>query len=178
MAGRHRKPAAPLRGSGRHRRPTNTHRWVAPALVVALVVGIVAVGTYALSGAGDAGPGSGPHPTATKAASSAPVTSTSAPTAAAAPTPTGSPVSAPVRHRTRGPAVGIAVTGQVSWVHVALPNGRVLFSGLLRHGHRLVYGRGPLSVVIGDAGAVRLTRGTKVLRPAGRSGQVLRFRVR
>jgi hypothetical protein len=65
----------------------------------------------------------------------------------------------------------------VSWVQVTR-GARVLFQGMLRHGHRLSYRHGPLQVTLGDAGAVRLQRGNAVSNPAGRPGQVLRFSVR
>jgi hypothetical protein len=65
----------------------------------------------------------------------------------------------------------------VSWVEVTRPGGKVLYSGLLRHGREVVVRRGPASAVIGDAGAVRLSRHGHVTNPAGRPGEVRVVRV-
>lgn len=70
----------------------------------------------------------------------------------------------------------MVITGSVSWIEVKRPSGRVLVSGLVRHGHHLTYRRGPLDVVIGNAGAVRLTRHGQTSR-AGKRGEVVRFSV-
>lgn len=70
----------------------------------------------------------------------------------------------------------MAITGSVSWIEVKRPSGRVLVSGLVRHGRRLAYRHGPLSVVIGNAGAVTLTRHGHTSR-AGRPGEVVTLRV-
>jgi len=64
----------------------------------------------------------------------------------------------------------------VSWIEVRRPTGRVLVSGIVRHGRHLTYAHGPLDVVIGNAGAVRLTRNGHT-NPAGKPGEVLRFQV-
>ena len=73
----------------------------------------------------------------------------------------------------------MTVTGRVSWVSVAEPRGRILFQSLMRHGRSVRFPqRRPLSVVIGDAGAVRLVLRHHAHSPAGRRGQVLRFTVR
>jgi hypothetical protein len=52
----------------------------------------------------------------------------------------------------------------------------VLVSGMVRHGHRLSYAHGPLRVVIGNAGAVQVTRHGKSHR-AGHPGQVVNLTV-
>jgi hypothetical protein len=70
----------------------------------------------------------------------------------------------------------MVITGSVSWIEVKRPSGRVLVSGMVRHGHHLTYTRGPLDVVIGNGGAVQLTRHGKT-RKAGRPGQVVTLRV-
>jgi hypothetical protein len=75
-------------------------------------------------------------------------------------------------------ALSLTVTGRLCWVQVRAESGRVVFAGLLRHGQRLSYRRGGLSVVLGDAGAVRLSVYRRWWHPAGRPGQVLRFTVR
>jgi hypothetical protein len=66
----------------------------------------------------------------------------------------------------------LAVSGSVSWIEVRRPGGKVLVSGLVRHGHHLTYSHGPLSVVIGNAGAVHVTRAGST-RKAGRPGEVV-----
>ena len=70
----------------------------------------------------------------------------------------------------------MVITGSVSWIEVKRPSGHVLVSGLVRHGHHLTYRRGPLDVVIGNAGAVTVSR-HGVTRKAGRLGEVVRFRL-
>jgi hypothetical protein len=74
-------------------------------------------------------------------------------------------------------ALRLVITGSVSWVDVRRPSGRVLVSGIVRHGRRLTYSHGPLTVVIGNAGAVQVTRhGTT--HKAGTPGEVVRLTVR
>lgn len=174
MAGKHRKPAAG-RVTGRHRAPPSRAHWVAPALVSLAVLAAGGVGAYAaLVGSSDgSGTAAGPasRPTVADSTPAAPVSTPSA--AVSTPTPAPSPAStAPARPQH---ALVIAVTGRVSWIEVTRTDGRVLYSGLLRHGHRLAYRNGGLHVVIGDAGAVRLVRHGRVTAPAGRPGQVLRL---
>jgi len=70
----------------------------------------------------------------------------------------------------------MVITGSVSWIEVKRPSGRILVSGLVRHGHRLTYDHGPLNVVIGNAGAVQLSRHGRTAR-AGKLGEVVRFTV-
>jgi hypothetical protein len=70
----------------------------------------------------------------------------------------------------------MVITGSVSWIEVKRPGGRVLVSGLVRHGHGLTYTHGPLDVVIGNAGAVQLTKHGHTSR-AGKLGEVVRFRL-
>ena len=70
----------------------------------------------------------------------------------------------------------MVITGSVSWIEVKRPSGRVLVSGMVRHGHHLTYAHGPLDVVIGNAGAVQLTRHGHTAR-AGKPGEVVRFSV-
>jgi hypothetical protein len=52
----------------------------------------------------------------------------------------------------------------------------VLVSGIVRHGRHLTYRHGPLSVVIGNAAAVTVTRAGHTSR-AGRPGEVVTLRV-
>ena len=101
-------------------------------------------------------------------------------TVSSSPSPVPAPSSAPAPRPHRTPTVGfaVAVTARVSWVSVTLVNRRVLYAGLLRHGHMVTFRQRPIDVVIGDAGAVRLTLHGHLHAPAGHSGAVLRFRVR
>ncbi|MDQ1696703.1 MAG: hypothetical protein QOJ03_2056 [Frankiaceae bacterium] len=168
MSGRHRKPPA-KRGQGRHRTPPGHGHWVAPALVAVMVLGAGGVGAHA---AFTGHPGGDPPGSV---ALTAPTTAPASPPGAVTPAPpTATP---PAGHPSGRPAplLAITVTGGVSWIQVAAPHGRLLFSGLLRHGRRLVYRHGTLHVVIGNAGAVRLDRHGRQTAPAGRAGQVLRF---
>jgi hypothetical protein len=77
----------------------------------------------------------------------------------------------------RPPALVLSLTGSVCWVEVRGPHGRVLVSGLVHHGRRLTFRRTPLHVVLGNAGAVRVSRNGGPSRPAGRLGQVVTFPV-
>lgn len=180
MPGRHRKPPTP----GRHRKPPGPSRWVAPTLVVVALLGAGGVGARAaLSGGGSESPAA---PTAARPvlpASAASATATVSPTsspppaavASSAPASTPAPGPRPAAHPA---ALAVTVTGRISWVEVTRPSGHVLVSGIIRHGRHLAFRHGPLHVVIGDAGAVRLVRHGHAHAPAGRPGQVLRFTVR
>lgn len=175
MAGRHRKPPQ-RRATGRHRRPSSRPRMAVPALAAAVVLGAGGVGAAAAFTDGSAPPARLPGPVLP----STPPTVVVSP-AAAAPTPgpaSTSPVRATGHHRHPPVALRLAVPRSVSWVEVTRPTGQVLFQGMLRRGHRLTYRHGPLDVTVGNAGAVRIVRGTHVRYPAGKSGQVLRFTVR
>ena len=107
------------------------------------------------------------------------------PLAASSPTtPTGSSAAAtpanPVARpsATTLPDFALTVVGRVSWISVVGPRGRVLYAGLLRHGRTLSYSQRPLTITLGDAGAVRLVAHHKVRPHAGRPGQVLLFTYR
>jgi len=69
---------------------------------------------------------------------------------------------------------GLTPDGLPVGVQIVAPHGRVLYAGLLRHGHTLTYRQRPLQVTLGDAGAVRLVLHHHA-KPAGHRGQVLRF---
>jgi hypothetical protein len=92
-----------------------------------------------------------------------------------APSPTPSSAPTPVAHHQQF-ALRLAITGSVSWIEVRRPGGHVLVSGLVRHGHKLTYRHGPLSVVIGNAAAVQVTR-AGTTRKAGRPGEVVKLNV-
>jgi hypothetical protein len=170
MAGRHRKPPS-KGGQGRHRRPQQRRRLVAPALGSVLLLG---AGGIAAAAAITGGGGSGVQPLQRPTATTSPIVTTppvpSTPsTSPPAASPTPSAVPTPDRP---APVLAVKVTGRVSWIEVTRPGGRVLYSGLLRHGRAVVVHRGAAHLVIGDAGAVRLSRGARVADPAGRPGEV------
>jgi hypothetical protein len=102
-------------------------------------------------------------------------TPTPSPVPSLSPAATPSSVPTPVAHR-RQVALKLSVTGSVSWIEVRRPSGHVLVSGMVRHGHHLTYRHGPLSVVIGNAAAVTVTR-DGATRKAGHPGEVVTLRV-
>jgi hypothetical protein len=168
MSGRHRKP--PTRVPGRHRKPPGPSRWLAPGLVAVALLGAGGVGAHAALS--DSGSGSNQAMPAILPTSASP-----SPGAVPAVSPASTPTpSAPPAKRRPAPALRLAITGSVSWIEVRRPTGRVLVSGLIRHGHRLTYRHGPLDVVIGNAGAVQVTRHGATHR-AGRPGEVVTLSV-
>ena len=176
MAGRHRKPPS-RHHRGRHRQPPSNARWIAPTLATVAVLAAGGLSAYTALHGSDAGTPTASAPTAaatSATASSAAPTAATSPSAKPSPGPTSTADDQPNEVHAQ-PALRIVVTGRVSWVEVTRGNGHVVFSGLLRHGHRLVYGAGPLHVVVGDAGAVRVDRHGHPHAPLGRPGQVVRF---
>lgn len=181
MSGRHRKPHN--RAPGRHRRPPGPARWLAPGLVAVALLGAGGVGAHAaLSDSGSDSHGTllptttmtlTPTATPTDAPGVAP-SSAPSPAPSAAPSSSQAPSPAPQRAHHSAVFLRLAVTGSVSWIDVRRPDGHVLVSGMVRHGHRLTYRHGPLEVVIGNAGAVLLTRHGHTTR-AGKPGEVLTF---
>jgi hypothetical protein len=140
---------------------------VLPSLAVAAVLGVGGVSAgAALSGNGHHPSAALPRPALTAHAS--------VPVAHAPSTPASAPATAPAAL----PDFAVTVTGRVSWVGVVGPHGKVLYAGLLRHGRTLTYRQRPLTVTLGDAGAVRLVLHHRAKAHAGRRGQVLRFTVR
>jgi len=140
-----------------------------------IVLGISGVGAVtAISQHDGASPSSTPAPTSTSYVQQDTRPTSQPPSS----TPSASP-STPRPHKT-APAASfvVRVTGRVAWVSVTRPGRRTLFAGLLRHGKTLRFRAHPLDVVIGDAGAVRITVRGRVHSPAGKSGQVLHFTVR
>jgi hypothetical protein len=89
---------------------------------------------------------------------------------AAPATPSPSPVAlAPVTLR-------LQVTDAKSWVRVTNSGGAVVFQGVLDTGQvREFTDKAQLRVILGDAGAVRLTVNGKDLGPAGARGDVVRL---
>jgi pyruvate/2-oxoglutarate dehydrogenase complex dihydrolipoamide acyltransferase (E2) component len=174
MSGRHRKP--PARVAGRHRKPSGPTHWLAPGLVVVVLLGAGGVGAHAaLSNSGSDSTAPAPPSTSPATTAATPTPTASTPTAGS-PSASSSPSPARVAHH-RTVALRMVVTGSVSWIEVRRPGGRVLASGLVRHGHRLTYTHGPLDVVIGNAAAVQLTR-HGATHKAGRPGQVVNLSVK
>ena len=169
MSGRHRKPRS--RTPGRHRRPPGPAHWLAPGLVAVALLGAGGVGAHAaLSDSGSNSSVTTPI-TVPDVVTPSPTVS---PTVAPSPTPSAVPT-APARQRPSY-ALRLTVTGSVSWLEVRRPSGHVLVSGLVRHGKHLTYRHGPLSVTIGNAGAVRVSRGGSTHR-AGKPGEVVKLSV-
>ena len=176
MAGRHRRTTTG-RPVGRHRQPPPPTSWIVPSLATVAVLAAGGVSAFAAFGGG-----SEVHrqPPLVVSGSTTTTLPAAVPTARPAPTSAG-PAPAPVgatRAHHHPDALVIRATDGVSWVQVRRVDGRVRFEGMLRPGHALRYRSGPVQVVIGNAGAVRLVRHGHVRDPAGRSGQVLRFRVK
>ena len=147
-----------------------------PSLAVAAVLGIggVSAGAVLYSGGSHEPAGTLPRAVPTVAASSPP--SPASPTGPSAPMASSTPAVRP--SATTLPDFALTVVGHVSWVSVVGPHGHVLYAGLLRHGRTLSYSQRPLTVTLGDAGAVRLIAHHKVRAHAGHPGQVLRFTYR
>ena len=169
MSGQHRKPRS--RTPGRHRRPPGPAHWLAPGLVAVALLGAGGVGAHAaFTSSGSSAPTGMPRSyqdTGSPAPSSSPVPTT---------VPSASPSAAvPAPHRPAA-ALRLSITGSVSWIEVRRPNGHVLASGMVRHGRHLTYRHGPLLVVIGNAGAVQITRHGATHR-AGRPGEVVQLTV-
>ena len=141
-------------------------------MAVALL-GAGGVGTHAaLSNSGSSAPTGMPK--------SYPDTGSLAPSASPVPTtsPRPTPSATAPTHHAAAAALRLTITGSVSWIEVRRASGRVLVSGMVRHGHHLTYAHGPLDVVIGNAGAVQLSRDGHSPHRAGKLGEVVRFSVR
>jgi hypothetical protein len=178
MSGRHRRGPAPRRG--RHRRPPSRQRLIVPALAAAAV----------LAGSGTAvgfalGPGGSSGGLATTAVPfAAPAVLSSAPVID--PTPSIAPSAPAAAHQSHTPGashprptdtLSMRVTGSESYVQVMTWNNHLLLRRILHHGQRLSYRQHGLQVVLGNAGAVRMSVDGHAARSAGHSGQVRRFRV-
>jgi hypothetical protein len=171
MSGRHRKPRS--HAAGRHRRPPGPARFLAPGLVAVALLGAGGVGAHAAL-SGSSSDATMPLVLPASASPSAGAVPTVSPTSTSSPTP-GATASPQPPHRPSY-ALKMVITGSVSWIEVKRPSGHVLVSGMVRHGRHLTYRHGPLHVVIGNAGAVQLSRHGRTAR-AGKLGQVLRFSV-
>jgi hypothetical protein len=179
MSGRHRRGPAPRRG--RHRRPPSRQRLIVPALAATVVLG----GSGTAVGFAVGGPGGGTvTPQATPFAAPAvlslapnvdptpSIAATPAPTASAAPAHTPKPA-----HVRPTDTLALQVTGSASYVEVMTWNNHLLVRRILHHDQRLAYHQHGLRVVLGNAGAVRMSIHGRPAHRAGKPGEVLRFRV-
>jgi hypothetical protein len=173
MSGRHRKPRN--RAPGRHRRPPGPARWVAPGVVVIALLGAGGVGAHAALSNSDSGAPSMPTTYPENVSPSIGAVPGVSPTPTPSPSPSAA-ASAPAAAHHRVVALRLDVGPGISWIEVRRPGGRVLVSGIVRHGRHLSYAHGPLDVTIGNAGAVRITRHGDTRR-AGKPGAVVHLRV-
>jgi hypothetical protein len=184
MSGRHRSGPAPRRG--RHRRPPSRQRLIVPALAATVVLGGsgTALG-FAVGGPSDTGGVATPvvSPFAAPARlSNAPVIDPTPSIAATASPGAPQPVTRPTHrahHAHPGPAdtLALRVTGSASWVQVLTRGDHVLVRRILHHGQHLSYHQHGLNVVLGDAGAVRMSIAGRPPHRAGSSGEVVHFHV-
>jgi len=149
---------------------------VLPVLAVAAVLSLGGVGASAALSSGGAHPH--PVPTATPAPGRTSPVATPFGGAPSTVGPSSITSTAPAEQRTATADFAVTATRGIAWVQVIGPHGRVLYAGLLRRGHTLSYPQRPLTVTIGDAGAVRLVLHHHAHNPAGRRGAVLRLTVR
>jgi hypothetical protein len=73
--------------------------------------------------------------------------------------------------------LALRVTGSASYVQVVTWNDHLLIRRILHHGQQLTYHQHGLRVVLGDAGAVRMSIAGRPAHRAGSPGEVLHFRV-
>jgi cytoskeleton protein RodZ len=153
------------------RRPAAGPNWsaaMAVVLVLVLAYGVFQVATD--DGGGGEPPAAGPAATATATPSPSPSPTRS--TAPEATEPSGPVAVAPVE----GVRVRLKVVGGDSWVSVRDPAGRQLFQGILSDGTvRKFRDDALLRLVLGNAGAVRLTVNGEPVGPAGGPGEVVRL---
>jgi hypothetical protein len=184
MSGRHRKepPPRPSR-HGRHRKPAQHQRVLVPVVTVAAVLagGGVAVGLVESAGNHQAVTSSTSTPPPGPAVPAAPLRPS---TAAAAPSAPARATARPRpsrrssgRQRKPPPRLELRVVGSASYFQVRSGD-RVLVQRIYQHGQHLDLARPGLSVVIGNAGAVRLSVRGHAGRIAGRPGQVRDLTVR
>jgi cytoskeleton protein RodZ len=183
MSGRHRRGPAQQR-RGRHRRPQSRQRLIVPALAATVV--LAGSGTalgFAVDspGAGVATPQISPF-AAPAVLSTAPIIDPTPSVASPAPSTVKQHTGGRTHKATRAhprptDTLSINVTGSESWVEVTTWNNHVLIRTILHHGQREVYRQHGLQVVLGNAGAVRLSVAGRPAHLAGRPGEVRRFRI-
>jgi hypothetical protein len=185
MSGRHRRGPAPRRG--RHRRPPSRQRLIVPALAATVV--LAGSGTALGFAVGDQDGAAGGVATPVVSPFAAPAVLSNAPIID--PTPSIASTPSAVRHHAAAPrsqrvhrahprptdTLVLRVTGAASYVQVLSWNDHLLVQRILRHGQHLAYRQHGLRVVLGDAGAVRMSVAGRPARRAGSPGEVLHFRV-
>jgi hypothetical protein len=181
MSGRHRGGPAPRRG--RHRRPPSRQRLIVPALAATVVLG----GSGTALGFAVGGPGGGtvtPQATPFAAPAVLSLAPNIDPTPSIAATPGPNLVPTPAASHKPKPAhvrptdtLALKVTGSASYVEVMTWNNHLLVRRILHHDQRLAYHQHGLRVVLGNAGAVRMSIHGRPAHRAGKPGEVLRFRV-
>jgi hypothetical protein len=178
MAGRHRKQHALLAHGhrGRHRKPPSRQRAILPTI---MVVALLAVGGVMFTHA--VAQGQPPH-----AAIDAPRTPSIVPPVVTAPS---SPATAPARpkakhhhhhhraHHRAAPALTVTDLGSPCYIQVT-SHGHLLTRRILHAGQHVAFRQHDLHVVLGNAGAVKISLHGHHVRRGGRSGQVRAFRVR
>lgn len=155
-----------------------------PALAATVVLG----GSGTALGFAVGGPGGGAVATPQATPFAAPAVLSLAPnidptpSIAPTPAPTGQP-SAPAAHKSKlvhvrpTDTLALKVTGSASYVEVMTWNNHLLVRRILHHDQRLAYHQHGLRVVLGNAGAVRMSLHGRPAHLAGKPGEVLRFRV-
>jgi hypothetical protein len=105
------------------------------------------------------------------------------PSISSTPAPVTQPVTKPKAHTVHQArprptdTLVLRVTGSASYVQVVTWNDHLLVRRILHHGQHLAYHQHGLRVVLGDAGAVRMSIAGRPAHRAGSPGEVLHFRV-
>ncbi|RPF31545.1 RodZ domain-containing protein [Streptomyces sp. TLI_185] len=168
-------PVVPLAAPGRVDEPprpapagrSRTRRVVTLLIVAAAVTSALVGGLLALSRQGDDNKGGGPSVTASDTRRS--TSQASAPPS----TPGSSRVSAAPKDRV---TVGVTAKSGQSWISAKDHNGRVLFDGLLHNGETKNFtDKDRITLVLGDASAVRLVVNGKEVPDDFEAGQVQRL---
>jgi hypothetical protein len=184
MSGRHRKVShiRPRHHHPRHRKPPSAGHVLAPA---GLAVAVLVSGSIALahSGSGDRGSASGIGGGIVLAMpSAAPLPRVQAQLTSRSNHQAGGQSkhhqTAPQSRRHTPHTLVIHGTGPACYVQVTRRDGRVVLQRVIHGRHRLTYDRHGLSVVLGNAGAVRVAVDGHRAHRAGRSGQVVHLHVR
>jgi cytoskeleton protein RodZ len=161
-----RLPLGPTAVLLERRGPNWTLLGAAALAVVVLVVGVWLVGDL-LGPARPAAPLGAPTARSSGAPTQAPRPGSTTPTG---PGPSGTPAARD------GVAVALQATGE-TWVSVRNDRGRTVFTGILTKGQaRRFRDDRSLRLVLGNAGAVRLTVNGRSIGSAGRAGQVVQLR--
>jgi len=178
VAGRHRKQHAvrPHAQHGRHRKPPSRPRAVLPTVAI---VAVLAVGGLVFGREIGRAIAQGQPPREAVVTPRQPLV---VPSVAASPDPPAPPVATKARHRHHHhrvppPALRLRDVHGSCYVEVSR-HGHVLTRRILHRGQRVVVRRGGLDVVLGNAGAVRISTHGHASRRPGPTGQVRTLHVR